>query len=349
MSIVFLQYPKTTIPGVYEFNNDAILITQNNDPWLTFRKTPNLEDFVVPACNLLLMIDSKKSSNLYIQTENLGHINLKIIGQHLPMLNITMLNSKNSESLALAQPNLYLSLTEKTTVGSIKVHATWSNIQIIETQFNSINVLSEKGWADVEMISDFSDSGINKGLPPVILKTNSLQHSEVCLKSPYLNIAETNTTATRQSQEYHFFPSTPNDVNNVMRNQETTCAAQGETCECLGTVLFKSAHVAVNNTFFLNNNLNPTLCNHSVVPTGGSCSCYSFSQQWKKKIVAINIDFTGHGTVYFRHGIEPILIESNKESTMNYLLKNTISSTNINLTSADFSRRMELLNTKHPM
>ena len=157
MSIVFLQYPKTSIPGVYDFNNDAILITQNNDPWLTFRKTPNLEDFVVPACNLLLMIDSKKSSNLYIQTENLGHINLKIIGQHLPMLNITMLNSKNSESLALAQPNLYLSLTEKTTVGSIKVHATWSNIQIIETQFNSINVLSKKGWVDVEMISDISD------------------------------------------------------------------------------------------------------------------------------------------------------------------------------------------------
>ena len=133
--------------GVYDFNNDGVVYTleENDNGWLTFRNAPVSQSALKPVCKLLVMIDPNTHTDIYFHTEDSGSIDVIVKRQFLPKLKIKMTSSSGDTQL-MNKPEISLSLTDNTTINTLGVDAAWALVQIVETQFTKVDVLSVKGY-----------------------------------------------------------------------------------------------------------------------------------------------------------------------------------------------------------
>ena len=133
--------------GVYDFNNDGVIYTleENDNGWLTFRNAPVSQSALKPVCKLLVMIDPNTHTDIYFHTEDSGSIDVIVKRQFLPKLKIKMTSSSGDTQL-MNKPEISLSLTDNTTINTLDVDAAWALVQVVETQFTKVDVLSVKGY-----------------------------------------------------------------------------------------------------------------------------------------------------------------------------------------------------------
>ena len=414
--------------GIYAFNKGILhtptMIAPNfpgGQLVHNFQLATGGEIVLEPVCRLVIMIDPTVPATIHVHADEHGLIELRGKRAILPLLNITATSGHSAYQAGnMQQPEISVSLMDNSIFNALHVYATWVTVQIVDTLIDTVDVVSQRGWVDINAAGAAT-------LSPMILRTNA--RTGMCLKSPHIESVYNQSIIAMGIEEHHFYPGkisahsgmlddgedggyeyykcqdTCNkdemtvdetgqfsfgntkyrrgrceDADTTLREKRdlcprgtdcsdcgsrkvtpppgVLCAKEGELCQCIGAVVFNLNLVLKESTLtrFLAGTLESVPCNRpsslpnaSVVPTKGQCMCVPFPEPFLPyKVVHVDVRFTGSGALYVVHGLGAHALA--KDAKLRYELKNTmVPNKQLNLTRKDLARRMELLDTKHPM
>ena len=223
----------TVTPGIYEFNKG---ITHNqiknskNEIVHSFQVEPSSDSFQTTVCRLVIMLDPFIPTSIHVHAGDNGAIEVRGSRAKLPLLNITATSA--AAFATLTKPDISVTVVDNSHLNTLNVLGTWTTVQVVETQFENLNVVSQQGWTDIDLAGA-------KTLWPMILKTNI--NTEICLKSTNIIEPIEDQNVASNVQEFQFYPKGfYDDVDKTAKGK--ICAMEGELCECSGAAVFNETY-----------------------------------------------------------------------------------------------------------
>jgi hypothetical protein len=192
----------TVTPGIYEFNKGIIrnqIKNSKNETIHSFQVEPSFDSFQTPVCRLVIMLDPLIPTSIHVHAGDNGAIEVMGSRAKLPLLNITATSAAAFATLTTLQtkPDISVTVVDNSHLNTLNVNAFWTTVQVVETQFENLNVVSQQGWTDIDVAGA-------KTLWPMILNTTI--KTEICLKSTNIIEPIEDQNVASNVQEFQFYP-----------------------------------------------------------------------------------------------------------------------------------------------
>ena len=145
------------------------------------------------------MLDPLIPTSIYVHAGDNGAIEVMGSRAKLPLLNITATSAAAFATLTTLQtkPDISVTVVDNSHLNTLNVNAFWTTVQVVETQFENLHVVSQQGWTDIDVAGA-------KTLWPMILNTTI--KTEICLKSTNIIEPIEDQNVASNVQEFQFYP-----------------------------------------------------------------------------------------------------------------------------------------------